>query len=235
MLVPLFAVLAACGSNSTRPTAADAAITRDAVAAGEAAAQGSENTPATATSADAAAGETPVPRPEVPPEAAALFARALDAMAAGNRAEAERLLGELVLLHPDFAGPHVNLALVYREDGRDEAARAELERALAIDPNHTAANNALGMLHRENGDFEAAEAAYRRAIAGDPDYAFARYNLGVLLDLYLKREDEALEQYEIYQALQNEPDQEVGFWIVDIRRRLGLPPEPAQMAQEDGR
>jgi tetratricopeptide (TPR) repeat protein len=225
-MLPLLAALAACGTTATRPPdpGERAAIVRE-----------SGSAPASAPAATVPGEEALVPRPEVPADAAASFRLALDSMASGDWFAAELELEQLVLLYPSFAGPHVNLAIVYRQDGRDAEARAALERALAIAPEHPAANNALGMLHREDGEFDAAEAAYRRAIAGDPAYGLAHYNLGVLLDLYLRREDEALEQYEIYQDLQDQPDQEVGFWIVDIRRRLGLPPEPEQLAQEDGR
>jgi len=109
-----------------------------------------------------------------------------------------------------------------------------LEQALAIAPDHAVANGELGILYRERGDFAAAEAAYRRAIAAAPGYALAHYNLGILLDLYLGRQSEALECYETYQALIAGSDAEVGVWIADLRRRLGLPAGGVQVAQENG-
>ena len=171
---------------------------------------------------------------EVPEKAALAYERALAEMAAENWIEAELALEQLVLEHTGFAGPYVNLAIVYMQDGRDDEARPALEQALAIDSAHAAANNQYGILLRRAGKFAAAEDAYRRAIETDPQYLLAYYNLGVLLDLYLHRPAEALEYYELYQNSLGEPDQKVGRWIIDLRRRLGAADNAARVAQEDG-
>jgi lipoprotein NlpI len=105
---------------------------------------------------------------------------------------------------------------------------------LAIDPAHAAANNQHGILLRRAGEFAAAESAYRQALETDPQYLLAYYNLGVLLDLYLRRPTEALEYYELYQSSLAEPDQKVGRWIIDLRRRVGAADNAARVAQEDG-
>jgi Flp pilus assembly protein TadD len=148
--------------------------------------------------------------------------------------QAEVEFEQLIVEYPAYPGPYVNLAILYRRDNRVAEAEASLNRALAIAPDHPAANSELGVLYRERGDFAEAESAYRRAIDGDPSYALAYYNLGVLYDLYLKREAEALEHYEAYLSLAAEPDAAVERWVVDLRRRLGLPAETAQVAQENG-
>jgi tetratricopeptide (TPR) repeat protein len=140
----------------------------------------------------------------------------------------------LTLEHPEYPGPHVNLALVYLHDERRDDARAALERALAIDAGHAPANTQLGILLREEGEFAAAEAAYRRALDSNPAHGLAHYNLGVLLDLYLRRTAEALEHYEAYQASLAEPNETVARWIIDLRRRVGNA-DAARVAQEDGR
>jgi tetratricopeptide (TPR) repeat protein len=171
---------------------------------------------------------------EVPEAAAAAHQRALNAMRAENWLEAELELEALTAAQPAYPGPHVNLALVYLHDGRRADALAAIERALAIDPDHTAGNTQLGIMLREDGKFVEAEAAYRRALATDPDYALAHYNLGVLLDVYLRRTAEALEHYELYQASLAEPNETVGRWIIDLKRRVGNG-GAARIAQEDGR
>ena len=73
-----------------------------------------------------------------------------------------------------------------------------------------------------------------RAYAFSPEHALAHYNFGVLLDVYLRRTAEALEHYERYQASLQEPNETVGRWIIDLRRRVGNG-EAARVAQEDGR
>lgn len=186
---------------------------------------------ATVATADAA----PQPPVEIPAAATAAFDRALSMMAAERWDEAELELDLLILEYPSLPGPYVNLALIYRRDGRDDQAQALLERALERAPEHPAANNELGVILREQGDFERAEAAYRQAIAADADHALAHYNLAVLLDLYLKRESDALSHYEAYQRLTPEDDDPmVGIWVADLRRRLGVTASAQQLAQENG-
>jgi len=166
--------------------------------------------------------------------AAAGYERALTALRAGNWLEAELELEQLTLEYPQYPGPHVNLALVYLNDGRRADARAELESALGVEPGHAAANTQLGILLREDGKFQEAEAAYRRALQTDPEHALAHYNLGVLLDIYLRRTAEALAHYEAYQAALAEPNETVGRWIIDLRRRAGNGGDAARVAQGDG-
>ena len=173
-----------------------------------------------AEEASAAAAAAAVVEP-VPEAAAAAYTRSVAAMRAENWLEAELELETLVLEHPEYPGPHVNLALVYLHDGRRDDARKELDLALEADPGHATANTQLGILLREDGKFAAAEEAYRRALETDPDHALAHYNLGVLLDIYMRRSAEALEHYEAYQASLAQPNETVARWIVDLKRRAG--------------
>jgi len=235
--------LAACGSSTPEKADVEAprevtapAVTRAEPAAVESAPaperkrdRRSDRRAAEQASADAAAA---VLEP-VPEAAAASYERAVVALRAKNWAEAELELEQFVLEYPEYPGPHVNLALVYLNDGRRDDARKEIELALGVDPGHAAANTQLGIMLREDGKFEAAEAAYRRALETDPDHALAHYNLGVLLDIYLRRTAEALEQYEAYQASLSQPDETVGRWIIDLRRRAGTG-SGARVAQGEG-
>ena len=240
----LLLTLAACGSSTPRQAEVEAPreVVEPAAAPAESAVA-AESAPAEPerrrerrgdrratdeTDAAAAAGEP------IPETATAAYQRALAAMRAGSWLEAELELEQLTLEHPSYPGPHVNLALVYLQDARRADAREALERALSVEPGHAAANTQLGILLREEGKFAEAEQAYRRALATDPEYPLAHYNLGVLLDIYLRRTAEALEQYELYQASLTEPNETVGRWIIDLRRRVGNG-EAARVAQEDGR
>jgi tetratricopeptide (TPR) repeat protein len=219
-LAALLAALAGCGSSAPRPERSRSDSTSVELPSGGEAVADLE--------------AAPVPPVEVPERAAALHSRALAAMESGNWSAAKVELDLLIAEFPAFPGPWVNLAIVLRQNERAAEAESALEQALRISPNHPAANNEFGMLARQRGEFAEAEAAYRRAITSDPDYALAHYNLGVLLDLYLRREAEALEQYEAYQALVPAPDEEVGRWVVDLRRRLGMADETARVAREVG-
>jgi lipoprotein NlpI len=174
----------------------------------------------------AAAGE------EIPNAALASYERAITAMEAGDRVEAELELEHLVLEYPDYTGPYVNLAILYQEDARADDAEAVLDRALTLRPENAVANNQRGIVLRSQGRFDEAEAAYEAAIAADPEYAIAHRNLGILLDIYLRRPEEALAHYERYQELLAEPDRTVAGWIVDLRRRFDIPVEPQRIAQE---
>lgn len=168
----------------------------------------------------------------IPAAAQSAYDRALTAMRTQDWLRAESELGQLTREYPAYPGPQVNLAIVYRNEKRPTDARAALDRALAIDPKHAAANNELGILLRETGKFEEAERAYRRALETDADYALAHYNLGVLLDVYLRRGAEAIEQYEAYQSALAEPDKKVAGWLIDLRRRFGN--GTPQVAKENG-
>ena len=156
---------------------------------------------------------------EVSPEAQALYEQAVWTMASGDIVDAELRLKEFLLQYPGYPGAHVNLAIMYREKGDTDAAMAEVEAALAIDPNNPAALNQKGLLLRKNGKFVEAEAAYLKAVTASPDYALAHYNLGVLNELYLQQLDVALQHYEVYQSLVGE-DEQVGKWITDLKRRV---------------
>lgn len=205
-------VVAGCGGTPQRP-AADTVVV-----------EGSEGPTGAAPSAAVVA---PI---EIPDDARVSYERALDAMRRGDVTEAELELEQLTLQYPDFAGPRVNLAIIYMDSGREEAAQQALERALALNPTHAAAHNQLGIVMRQQGKFAEAEQAYVDALAIAPDYALAHYNLGVLLDLYLKRPDEALPHYERYQDLV-EGDDQVRKWIIDLRRRLGITEPTSRIAQ----
>ena len=170
----------------------------------------------------------------IPEAALSSYERALSAMEEADLVEAELELEHLILEYRDYAGPYVNLAILYRENERYEDAEEVLQLALDLHPEHSAANNQLGILRRSQGRFADAEAAYERAIAADPEYALAYMNLGILLDVYLRRPADALANYESYQALLTEPDRAVAGWIVDLRRRLGSA-ESQRVAQEMSR
>ena len=166
----------------------------------------------------------------VPAQALTMFEQATAVMASGDLVEAELRFQEFMLRYPGYPGAHVNLAIIHGQNGNDEAARTEVDAALALDPAHAAALNQLGLILRKNGKFLEAEAAYLKAVTASPDYALAHYNLGVLNELYLQRFDAALQHFETYQALVGE-DKQVEKWIADLRRRVAATQRTANVAE----
>jgi Flp pilus assembly protein TadD len=146
--------------------------------------------------------------------------RALAAMKAKRNAQAERILLAMTRSYSQFAGPHMNLGIIYHRTGRDREAEQAFRQAIAISPERADAYNHLGIVLRENGRFSEAREAYENALKVDPSYAYAYLNLGILYDLYLLDAKKALKHYELYQKLVSTPDPGVAKWVVDLRRRM---------------
>ena len=161
-----------------------------------------------------------IERQDAPAKAVTAYEKAVASMAAGDSIDAELRFQEFLLAYPDYAGAHINLAIIFAGRGDDQAAEASLADALILDPENPAALNQLGMLRRRQGRFPEAESAYLKAVTASPDYALAHYNLGVLNDLYFQRLDAALQHYERYPGVAGE-DAQVSKWIVDLTRRIG--------------
>ncbi len=185
----------------------------------------------TSTSRPTDGGEnTQIEERDVPPRAKTLYEQAVSIMASGDYLEAQLRFQEFLLQYPTYPGAHVNLAIIYANNGDDEGAENSITDALIIDPTHPAALNQLGMLLRRQGKFQDTEAAYTRAITADPEYALGYYNLGVLNELYLQQLDVALQHYERYQALGSN-DKQVEKWIVDLKRRIAANQRTANVTE----
>jgi len=91
--------------------------------------------------------------------------RAQDAARDGRWDDARRAYEEAVAASPGSAFLHRELAGVLRRLADDEAALAELTRALEADPADAAALVMAGEIHEERSDWAAAATAYRRARA----------------------------------------------------------------------
>ncbi len=172
-----------------------------------------------ATGTGESKGGRPIDRDDVPSKANTMYSQAVASMAAGDTIDAELRFHEFLQNFPGYPGAHINLAIIQAGRGDDAAAEASLNTALSLDPEHPVALNQLGMLQRRQGRFLEAEAAYLKAVTASPDYALAHYNLGVLNDLYLQRLDAALLHYERFQEVAGK-DEQVGKWIVDLKRRI---------------
>jgi Flp pilus assembly protein TadD len=143
-------------------------------------------------------------------------------MNAGRDNDAELELKQLSLAYPDYAGPEVNLGLLYGRASRFGDAEAAFKEALKRNPGDAIANDELGIVERKLGKFTEAEAAYQRTIALEPNYAPAYFNLGVLYDLYLGEPKKALEQFEHYLSVAGD-NKQVSGWVIELRKRVGAP------------
>jgi Tfp pilus assembly protein PilF len=82
-----------------------------------------------------------------------------------------------VLLCPTFADLRLRLANLYRQSGDLDAAKFELEEAVASRPRYVPAWVALGVTMLAKGDGAAAVRAWEHAIELEPDHKAAQMYL----------------------------------------------------------
>ncbi len=97
--------------------------------------------------------------------------------------------------------------------------REALEALAAKSPDSALVQFQLGQALTAEGRFADADAAFAKAQAADAKYSRAFYDRAVLNELYLERPDEAVRNYEAYQALLAQPDPQVKSWIDALRKR----------------
>lgn len=88
---------------------------------------------------------------------------------AGMTADAMHELRKAILLCPTFADLRLRLANLYRQQGDLDAARFELDEALAAKPGYVPAHVALGVVHLALNHKDKALDQWRQAIALDPE------------------------------------------------------------------
>lgn len=140
--------------------------------------------------------------------------RAEDQLSARLRSVAERLReGEAMLAksqaqtlcaqHPREADAWILLAAAHNALNERDAARTALLRALAIAPDHPAANNNIGNLALAQGNPRAARDYFAAALKRDPSHLGARLNLAAT---YLQLDDPAAALQMLELALAQAPD-----------------------------
>ncbi len=121
----------------------------------------------------------------------------------GRSEDALEPMQRAVLLLPEDAGAHSNLADTLNDLGRLPEAEASCRRALELKPDFAEALSNLGNNLFGQGRLDEAEAYFRRALDVKPDYPEADNNLGnTLKGLYRLEEAEA----SFLRALQLKPD-----------------------------
>ena len=132
---------------------------------------------------------------------AAVFARGVAALRAGDLGAAERIL--LAVVEQDAAAHEAwqVLSVVAVRAGFPDIGIERARRAIALDRRNAGYLNSLGVACTENEEFDAAAQAFRRALKIKPAFAEAHYNLGKVLRNQGKLA-ESLKEYERAHALE---------------------------------
>ena len=130
------------------------------------------------------------------------------------------LLNKIVKAVPNNAVASINLALVYKQQGRLKEAEDSLKLALIAEPENPVAHNEYAVLYRKTGKFSEARTLYEKILEKYPNFNMAHKNLGILCDLYMKDFECALKHYVIYSDA-NQDDKTVKTWIADLKNRAG--------------
>jgi tetratricopeptide (TPR) repeat protein len=147
------------------------------------------------------------------------FADALALLKDHKYTDAQKGFADLAADYPQFSGALTNLGiLLSRNPATRDKALAAFAQAVKDRPDNAVAQNWLGMLQRQSGQYAAAEQSYLAALKVSPDYGYAHLNLAVLYDVYLKRPQDAVAQYQAYQQHGGQNDVRVAAWLKQIER-----------------
>jgi tetratricopeptide (TPR) repeat protein len=116
---------------------------------------------------------------EPTPAARQALAQGAAAMAAGNFTEAATDYTAVTRAMPEFAEGYLNLGLALEQAGQMDAARAALEKSLALKPGLRGANLFLGLVAYRQNHYKDAEDRLQRETRTDPGDAKAFMWLGV--------------------------------------------------------
>ena len=152
-------------------------------------------------------------------EARADFDAAMAYIKAEEYEKGIELLNKVAKAAPNNAVPNINLALVYKKQGKLKPAENSLKLALAAEPDNPVAHNEYALLYRKTGRFKEALGLYEKILEKHPNFMMVHKNTGILCDLYMKDYMCALKHYVIYSdAMQD--DKSVKIWIADLQKRL---------------
>ncbi|HST23063.1 MAG TPA: tetratricopeptide repeat protein [Blastocatellia bacterium] len=113
-------------------------------------------------------------------EARASLEAALAALQKGALNDAERAARASVSASPRSPVPHNVLGVILDRLGRADAALAEFNAAIKLDPNFVSARNNVGRMMAERGKIKEAISEFERVLKIDPSHVQAHYNLGAL-------------------------------------------------------
>lgn len=164
--------------------------------------------------------QTLVPVVALTSEARADYEAAMVLIKAEEYDKGIELLNKVVKVSQSNAIPYINLALVYKKQGKLKLAEDNLKLALNAEPDNPVAHNEYALLYRKTGRFNEARQLYEKSLAKYPNFNMVHKNLGILCDLYIKDYECALKHYVIYSDVVQD-DKSVKIWIADLQKRLG--------------
>jgi tetratricopeptide (TPR) repeat protein len=124
-------------------------------------------------------------------------------MAAGDAAQAVALYREALANDPNEALVAYKLAKALDKTDDFVNEKAELQRAIELNPNLAEAQNQMGYLAGKSGDLAQAESCYRAAVHASPSYVLAWINLAATLADEAKWQDA---KQAVAHALEIDPD-----------------------------
>ena len=118
-----------------------------------------------------------------------------------------------IIIKPDYAKAHFNLAGSYQDLGQLDSAVKSYKKTLEIDSYYAEAHNNLGSVFKELKKNDDAVQSYEKALAINPGYVEAQYSLGLMLQ-EIGQFEAAIKYYEM--VLANKPD------FADAYNNLGI-------------
>lgn len=174
---------------------------------------------ASSPSMDGASSSSNTKPVDVSPEIVAQYTSAVATLKSGADDKALSQFNAILAKAPQLSGAYVNIGLIHMKKQRYADAELAFNQAINVNNHNIQAQNYLGVALREQGKFDKALKAYQQALQLDNNYADAHLNLGILYDIYLNDLSQALDQYEKYQNLTDNKDDQVSKWIADIKLR----------------
>lgn len=108
---------------------------------------------------------------------------------------AEKYYLQALAMFPGFVECQHNLSLLFKDQGKDQQALAQLRRLLLTRPDYYQASFTMAEIHRECYRFTEAITAYRMCLEVKPDYCDAWNNLG-LTQSAIDQFDSAIHSYQ---------------------------------------
>lgn len=148
------------------------------------------------------------------------YQQGITALSNFDFAKAENIFRDFTKNYPDLSGAYGNLALIQFNQKKNDEALLLIDKAITLNSNNAQAYNLRAQLRLEAGEIHQAKEDYRKAISLKPDYAIAHYNLALLYDIYLQDIERAIQHYEKYLSLTDQPDERTREWVNHLKSML---------------